>query len=328
VGEQTFTFTLCRKAEQMGPVTVDQWWMRTTELYRQGTQRRRKGGNYEAVTGAFWALCREAGSHVERDVQESYLLARLLPFARSLGSRRIVADAYLASRTKAARADREEAVHALDRLLRNCRTEAMTPLRFSRGTAEVIGPPPVPPELKQAYDLCCATLFDPAVAVLASDEHAGVARVLDGWRRLMRSVGRRSGRQVEKQVLDILSYEARVALDRCYSAVWDMLLLPHLTEAHALSAESVAFLRLWHLDQASESNLGQLAYFHLFHGHAFALHPALALFISAPVGREMVGNWLAAGCSSAAFGRLLHGIYVAVFFYDDLRNEAAQRRRK
>jgi hypothetical protein len=58
IGEQTFTFTLCRKAEQLGPVTVDHWWMRTTDLYRQRAQRGRKGGNYEAVIEAFWALCK------------------------------------------------------------------------------------------------------------------------------------------------------------------------------------------------------------------------------------------------------------------------------
>jgi hypothetical protein len=328
VSEQAFTFTLCRKAEQLGPVTVDHWWMRTTELYRQRTQRRRKGGNYEAVTEAFWALCRHGGSHVERDVQESYLLARLLPYARSQGSRRVVADAYLSPRTKAARKEREAAVEVLDQLLQSGRTKTTTPLSFSRRTADVIGPPVLAAELKETYGAYCRELFDTAVTVLAADKEAGVARSLACWQRLMRSVGRRRGRPVEKQALDILSFEARVALDRCYSAAWDMLLLPHLTQAYRLSPETVAFLRLWHLDQASESNLGELAYFHLFHGHAFALHPATALFLSTPVGRELVGRWLATGCSKRAFGRLLHGILVAVWHYAGLRDEAAQRRRK
>jgi hypothetical protein len=328
VGEQAFTFTLCRKDEQLGPVAVDHWWMRTTELYRQRAQRRREGGNYEPVTEAFWALCRREGSHVERDVQESYLLARLLPFARSQGSRRVVADAYLAPRTKAAREEREAAVTELDQFLRSCRTTTMTPLSFSRRTADVIGPPVLAAELEQTYRACCADLFDPAVAVLAADKDAGVARLLAGWQRLMGSVGRRSGRQAEKQVLDILSYEARAALHRCYSAAWYTLLLPHLTQAYRLSPETTAFLRLWHLDQASESNLGEAAYFHLYHGHAFALHPATALFLSTPVGRELVGSWLATGCSNRAFGRLLYGIFVAVHHYAGLRDEAAQRRRK
>ncbi len=101
VGEQGFTFRLCRKAEPLGPVKVDHWWMRTTELYGQRTQRRRQGGNHAAVTAAFWALCRQGDGPLERDVQESYLLARLLPDVRSQGSRRVVADACLAPMTGA-----------------------------------------------------------------------------------------------------------------------------------------------------------------------------------------------------------------------------------
>lgn len=328
VGEEVFDFTLCRKAEQLGPLTVDHWWMRTTELYRQRTQRRRHGGNYEAITEAFWALCRQAGSHVERDVQESYLLTCLLPYARSQGSRRIVADACLAPRTKAAREGRELAVTELDDLLRNCRSETIEPLGFSRGTADAIGPPVISPELKEVYDACCAELFDSTVTLLVTDQEAAVAELLSRWQRLMRTVGRRGGKPVDKQVLDILSYEARAALDRCYSAAWDMLLLPHLTEKHQLSSETVAFLRLWHLDQASESNLGDLAYFHLFHGHAFALHPAPALFLSTPTGRELVGDWLMNGCSDQEFGRLLHGLLTAVYYYAGLRHEGVERRRK
>jgi hypothetical protein len=59
------------------------------------------GGDYEAITEAFWTLCRQASSHVEREVQESYLLARPLSHARNRGSRRIVADACLVPRTEA-----------------------------------------------------------------------------------------------------------------------------------------------------------------------------------------------------------------------------------
>src|SRR5262249_18699722 len=155
-----------RKAEQLGPVTVDQWWMRTTALYRQRVQRRRKRGNYEAVTEAFWALCCHEGSHRERDVQESYLLAQLLPYTRSQGSRRAVADACRGGRTKVARQQRELAVQELNQMLQSSRAQTTTPLSFSRQTADVIGPPVVPVELRETYEACCAELFDPAVTVL------------------------------------------------------------------------------------------------------------------------------------------------------------------
>lgn len=328
VGGQAFTFTLCRKAENLGPVQIDHWWMRTTELYRQRAQRQCNGGNYEAVTETFWAQCLIDNSHVERDVQESYLLARLVPHVRSQGSRRVVGDAYLAPNTKDARQNRKTALQKLDRLLQGSRTETMTRLEFSRRTGDVIGPPVLADELKEAYLACCKELFDPVVAVLATDKEAAVARLLASWQRLMRSVGRRGGQQTKKQVLDILSYEARAALHRCYSDAWDKLLLPHLTKAYQLSTETISFLRLWHLDHTSESNLGNVADFHLFHGHIFALHPATALFLSTPVGRELVGCWLATGVDNEDFGRLLHGIFVAVVDYAGLRDEASQRRRK
>jgi hypothetical protein len=256
------------------------------------------------------------------------LLARLLPYARSQGSRRIVADAYLDRQSRGGREERKPTVKALNQLLQSARTESTTPLSFSRRTADVIGPPVLGPELIATYQACCKELFEPAVTVLVADKKAAVAQMLARWQGLMRTVGRRRGRAVEKQVLDVLSYEARIALDRCYSAAWDMLLLPHLTERYHLSSETVAFLRLWHLDQASKSNLGDQAYFHLFHGHAFALHPATALFLSTSVGRELVGSWLARGCSKRAYGRLLHGIMIAVYHYAGIRDDAAQRRRK
>lgn len=324
VGDQIFTFTLCRKAVQLGNVEIDHWWMQTTELYRQQTVRRCKGGNYEAVTEAFWALCCREGSQAERDVQESYLLARLLPFARSHGSRRIVADAFMALWTVAAQAKRE-AVQDLDLGLRSSCTETLTPRRFSRRTADVIGPPVLSKDVKQTYLNYCTELFDPAVALLGDDKEAAVAQLQSGWQRLMQAMGRRRGRLVEKHVLDILSYEARAALHRCYSAAWHMLLLPHLAQEYQFSVETVKFLRLWHLDQVSESSAD--AYFHLFHGHIFALHPATALFLSTSMGRELVGSWLKRD-SKRTFGRLLHGIFVAVHLYAGLREAVAQRRRK
>src|SRR3954453_22051595 len=143
----------------------------------------------------------------------------------------------------------------------------------------------------------------------------------------MRSVGRRGGQALPKQVLDVLSYEARAALHRCYSAVWAMLLLPHLGRKHALSPESQAFLRLWHLDQVSESALGEAAYFHLFHGHVFALHPACGEFLRTEAGRGLMGRWLLRP-SEGAFGRLLHGLYVAAVHYQGQREQLTSDRKK
>src|SRR5438128_1651748 len=124
-----FEFSLCRKADQMGTVPVDHWWMRTTGLYCQ-RQQRRPGGNHAAVTEAFWALCRQEGTHHDPDVQESYLLSKLLPHARSQGSRRIFADAYLESRGRASWTARQASVADLEQMVRACKKQGLTPLEF------------------------------------------------------------------------------------------------------------------------------------------------------------------------------------------------------
>jgi hypothetical protein len=327
VAGERFVFALCRKAERMGTVPVDHWWMPATELYRQRGQRRRRGGNHAAVTEVFWALCRREGTHHEPDVQESYLLSQLLPYARSQGSRRIFADAYLESRGQAAGSARQAARAELEEMLRASQGEGLTRLTFQRKTGEALGPPELTPEAMQAYLEFCEAFFGSARPALAADEPAGVAAAVAGWQKVMRSVGRRGGQALQKQVLDILSYEARASLHRCYSAAWDLLLLPMLEQKYALSPESLAFLRLWHLDQVSESNLDEQAYFHLFHGHVFALHPACGEFLCTRTGRALMGRWLRRP-SDPAFARLLHGLYVAVLHYGGRRDQATWDRKK
>lgn len=79
VTDQPLVFSLCRKAEQLGAVLIDHGWMRTTALYGQRARSKQRSGNFTAVTTGFWALCCREGSQYEPDVQESYLLARLVP---------------------------------------------------------------------------------------------------------------------------------------------------------------------------------------------------------------------------------------------------------
>jgi hypothetical protein len=327
VAGERFVFSLCRKAEQMGPVPVDHWWVPATELYRQRGHRRRRDGNHAALTEAFWALCRREGTHHEPDVQESYLLSRLLPHARSQGSRRVFADAFLQSRVQAARPARQAARAELEEMLRASQGEGLTRLAFQRKTGEALGPPELTPEAVRAYLEFCEAFFGRARPALAADKPAGVAAAVAGWQKVMRSVGRRCGQALQKQVLDVLSYEARAALHRCYSAAWDLLLLPLLERKYALSRESLAFLRLWHLDQVSESNHGEQAYFHLFHGHVFALHPACGELLRTAAGRELMGRWLRRP-SERALSRLLHGLYVAVLHYGGQRELLTADRKK
>ncbi len=150
------------------------------------------------------------------------------------------------------------------------------------------------------------------------------------WDRAMRNWGRHSGRCDEhKRVLDILSYECRTSFHRAYSAVWSAL-MPELAHDFSLSAEDLAFMRIWQLDLCSESNT-PLAKFHLFHGHVFALHPAGAILAQSRQGQTIVGRYLAAATPEEReqpFQRLLYALEVAIHVYLARRDETKLTRKK
>ena len=149
---------------------------------------------------------------------------------------------------------------------------------------------------------------------------------------MMRNIGRHRGRDLEKQVLDILSYEARAAVHRCYSCVWSDL-IPVLSCEAGLSVESLRFLQLWHQEWVSESDLSQTdrADFHLFHGHLFAVHPATATLARTATGRRLIGEYLVAPTPEARvepFRRLLAAVNLALHAYRGRRELHREERRK
>ena len=87
----TFRFHLCRKPVQFGPFAFDHWWMNTSTLYGQ---RNRPACNQDAVIDCFWAKCMQQGSVFDDQVQETFILAKLLPHARSNGSRKVFVDCH------------------------------------------------------------------------------------------------------------------------------------------------------------------------------------------------------------------------------------------
>ncbi|MCA9118303.1 MAG: hypothetical protein KDA79_24735, partial [Planctomycetaceae bacterium] len=152
--------------------------------------------------------------------------------------------------------------------------------------------------------------------------------------------GRRGGNSDQKRILDILSYEARAAVHRCYSAVW-VGIIDTLSECDGWSAEADRFHKLWHLDQCWQGDDEGRSNFHLFHGHIFGLHPACADFVETPTGRQLIGEWLASGhdpsCGQAVgipdsaapqFERLLGGILIAVMAYASRHQDTAENRRR
>ena len=171
------------------------------------------------------------------------------------------------------------------------------------------------------YKSLAAELFADARRVLDSDGAEATERVLHDWQQLFNSIGRRRGNPIEKQVLDVLSYECRTALHRIYSSTWTVL-FNALGNRYAMTEESYIFHQLWHLDRCQESNVGDESYFHLFHGHIIGLHPACGPVLLTDCGGELFAEWLREG-SLQSYHRVLHALAVAVGYYADQHNVAA-----
>jgi hypothetical protein len=303
-------FRLQHKRECLGPATLDHWWMPIQSVYPTANS---EPANFRAIIRGFWQLCRREGSHTETDVAESYLLAGLLPMARFIGCRRIVADA----RLRKCRVSRTESCEILDSLLAADSLMPMSEIEFRDGTRDVMGPCKMNEEDRALYGKFAENLFSSPVRQLPEDEAGALAELQRIWLSWSQGFARRRSRNADKRILDILSYEMRAALHRCYSAVWDLLLLPHLREEYRLPAESSKFLAFWHLEQSRESEVCSPSYFHLFHAQSFGLHPAGSLFIQTSTGRALIGDWIRSGGESSAepYGRLLRGLYLAVYHY-------------
>lgn len=318
-----FRFQLCRKRTVLGEVSIDHFWMDTGSLYGQ---RKRRAVNLKPVVEYWWAVCKEHLTIVHEPVQESYILANLLPYARSHGSRRVFADA-MPRYGKHGREPLRKEIEELEGLLAASRTEQIDIVRFRDVTASLLGPPDYPDEVRQRHQRLSDQLLGEGREALQRDGEKGLQVAIDLWQQWMKSIGRRRGNAAEKMILDILSYECRAALHRCYSQVWCDL-LPHLQRKYHLSEESVRFHCLWHLDQCQESNQPEVGYFHLFHGHVFGLHPASGVFIQTKTGSELLGQWLEAPEDPATRGRLLHGLMIAMYRYADRKEEAADLRKR
>jgi hypothetical protein len=246
-------------------------------------------------------------------VQESYILARLLPHARSNGSRRVFEDATL-TRPRNLGESRRAILQELEESLRTGCHEEVDEVAFRDHTANVLGPPEYGSDVWDCYRRFEADVLGEAKEELQKDCINGGNVAVARWSEKMRSIGRRHGHQLEKQVLDILSYEARAAFHQCYAAVW-LDLIPFLGNKYGLSDESMMFHRLWHLILQREANETSSANFYPFHGHIFGLHPACGNFMLTESGPVLVGQWLVDPRSVSNYQRLLHGLLVAIHQY-------------
>ncbi len=164
-----YPFDLHHRAVELGNVKIRQFWMDLGTLYDA-----RPDGSVNAWSTVqyFWDLCRRYGTQGDRSVQESYLLARLLPFNRPAGSNRILCDARQRAVGLVARQDREESVREIDRLLAADRWSTRSMRCFRERTAGALGLPDVSNGVREKYQSFLAELFDGPCAILQADPEA------------------------------------------------------------------------------------------------------------------------------------------------------------
>ena len=320
-GRGQFRFQLCSKDLRLGGTSITQWWMDSRSLY---PDRGRRPAMFRSIVDYFQARASREGTTREDDVAESILLAQLLPHVRSHGSRRVFADAIpkgLGSTTKAGRT----AVAELQNLLEVSRGKTLDFVQFRDQTAGILGPPEYDVSIRARYREMAEELLGDGRRAL-DDGGSGMARkVREIWERWTKKIGRRRGREDQKRILDVISFESRAAFHRCYSALWHDLiyLMAHVGKMSELSAR---FHSLWQIDRTVPAKQPGMAC-HLFHGHIFGLHPAGAQFIQTVRGRELLEGWVKKHESKKAFDELLFGLSVAVFQYSDTREEQKISRR-
>ena len=322
-----FPLDLEWKDAQMGHANIRQFWMDLRTLYPAAGE---KAGNGRSIVEYFWDLCRRADTRSSRAVQESFLLMSLLPLTRRQGTQRVIADARFGpEQSKAYAKQRGRAIADLEAIL-NSGTPTLNTMRvFCDRTGAALRSSVISAEVEAQYASFTAELFHAPCGIVEHDPDGAVELLRERWRRAMKNWGRHRGHDVQKRVLDILSYESRAAFHRAYSAVWTDL-LADLHHAFNLSAEDLRFIQLWHLDRCSRHEAG-VPRFHLFHGHVFGLHPATALLAQTRTGRRLIGDFLLASTPELQlepFQRLLYGIELAVHVYLQYRADIADGRRR
>jgi hypothetical protein len=318
------TFELNQRDSVLGRQKIRQWWLPIPGLY--GDQGK-MSPNHHSVLDCFWGWCQDANTaFTERDVKESFVLANLLPRHRSKGSRTVFLDSKLRGRSGTTKTKgRDIHLDDLNAMLQAVTQDRLESVHFIERTAKILGPPEFDGEVWSKYRQMSDELLDEACNSIETRDFGGIGAANEKWEQNRKSFSSRSGKKLEKKVLDILSYECRAAFHRAYSAAW-IVILEALKQRFNLTPQEEAFHRFWHVDLVAGDSVFSGGYSHLFHGHIFALHPACANFISTDVGAAMVGDFLET-LSLHHYKRVLAGILVAVIHYAERHDEANLVRR-
>lgn len=319
-----FAFELSLNSITLDGRKLTQYWMSKRELY--GDRGRTKSFcNREAVISCFAEFCRRDGGLAEdSDVLQSYILAHLTG-DRSNGARRVFLDSSLKHGIFDDGLNPESWYPQLETAIDRSRDQTMDPVTFHCKTVSLLGQEPYAPEILALYDYLERQLFPwrhnrKLPAADSALQHAEAV-----WKEELKKIGRRSGKEAEKQVLDMFARECRTAFHRAYSAVWYHL-CDVLREDGLVDDFGFRFHWLWHLDQRFSGADGR--YHYLFHGSPFALHAASGYFLATPTGAALTRKWLERPADLGAQGRFLHAAFVAICDYASRHSDANVNRRK
>ena len=326
-----FTFELKAREVTFGDRNFEQWWMDRRSIY---PLRGQCATNFRPLVDLYWESCKEHRTNLNRSQCETYILAQSLPFTRSNGARDILLDS-LGQRENAQR--RREVDSNLDRMLAETFDEELAILQFQRQLLNFLRQTPIEQEVFSQLSEFKSELFDQNLPALQRGEQIDVEEGLQAlWSRWRNRI-RRNVPEAQRQMLDILSYEAKAALHCCYSYFWDKASY-WLANVERCSNASFVFHRFWHLDQIWPSNnFGEHSHFHLFYGHVFALHPGTYSFMRTATGQRLIGDWISVAPvdwqhsgapESPQLCRLLQGLYIAIVDYSNRHNIGRDNRRQ
>ena len=319
---KTFTFVLCRKEARLGKLRFPQFWMERASVYGTGQRAAR---NRSAILDFAWWYGMQTLALFNDGYLDSFVLAHLFDRIRRHGAQRVFANAVLSDPRRVG-LRKQDLIAELDNDLAKHRNRTLGVCEFRDESAKILGPAQFSDEMWKTYYEFATPLFVEARKAINEQGIDGVREPISRWNDWMSKIARRSGHEIEKQVLDVFSHESSAALNRCYTTAW-YAILKQLTEKYGLSAEAVTFHEFWHLDQyAPSGSPGSL--FHLFHGHVLSLHPGAGMFLSTATGAEIMGEWVQARNDMTAYGRLLNGLFIAIGWYARQRAIVQELRKK
>ena len=307
-GKSDYRFMFNYKSMDFGKIRFDQFWIPIPNLYKQ---RKQLAANFDPIIDFYWKCARIKGTHHDPGVLETYLLAKLLPHARNNNSRKVFKDAIPQSNQSK---DFKE-IQDLNQSLTDSSNQTVSELIFWEQTGKILGPPEYEPYVYEKYSEISGPLFQEAHEAIDHTSPDIFESFEKKWLELIKKYGKPRGYELEKQVLDILSYESRAQVHRCYSWFWTAI-LPAMGKWFSFNDEAQLFHKLWHLSPICESSENGSP-LHLFHGHVFGLHPAGGLMLKTNAGRGIMEDFLTTKTNND-YERFLNALLISIFHYENI----------